>query len=82
MSRSQSIALCSIALNAYAAPLLSHDPTTKTNVEHRLCAGGIFTFPLLSPAMAAHVKLSQPQLTTIALAFVHDFIRFYSQLTI
>lgn len=49
MSRSQSAAMCSIALNA-------------------LCAGGIFTFPLLSPAMATHVKLSQPELTTIALA--------------
>ncbi|KAI6131925.1 MFS general substrate transporter [Pisolithus thermaeus] len=33
-----------------------------------LCAGGIFCFPLMSPALAIHLKLSQPQLTTIALA--------------
>ncbi|KAI0306537.1 MFS general substrate transporter [Multifurca ochricompacta] len=32
-----------------------------------LLAGGIFTFPLLSPALAFHLKLTQPQLTTIAL---------------
>ncbi|KAI0006067.1 MFS general substrate transporter [Russula compacta] len=32
-----------------------------------LSAGGIFTFPLLSPALARHLKLTQPQLTTIAL---------------
>ncbi|TFY79997.1 hypothetical protein EWM64_g4020 [Hericium alpestre] len=33
-----------------------------------ICAGGIFTFPLLSPALATHLKLTQPQLTTIVLA--------------
>ncbi|KAI5983058.1 MFS general substrate transporter [Pisolithus albus] len=33
-----------------------------------LCAGGIFCFPLMSPALATHLKLTQPQLTTIALA--------------
>ncbi|CAA7271802.1 unnamed protein product [Cyclocybe aegerita] len=33
-----------------------------------LCAGGMFTFPLISPVLAAHCKLSQPQLTTIILA--------------
>ncbi|KAL5490294.1 hypothetical protein ACEPAI_5127 [Sanghuangporus weigelae] len=33
-----------------------------------LCAGGIFTFPLLSPSLAEHLKLTQPQLTTIVLA--------------
>ncbi|KAA1474901.1 MFS general substrate transporter [Dentipellis sp. KUC8613] len=33
-----------------------------------LCAGGIFTFPLLSPSLALHLKLTQPQLTTIVLA--------------
>jgi len=33
-----------------------------------LCAGGIFTFPLISPALASHLKLTQPQLTTIVLA--------------
>ncbi|KAF8212358.1 MFS general substrate transporter, partial [Mycena galopus ATCC 62051] len=34
----------------------------------RLCAGAIFTFPLLSPVLAKHVKLTQPQLTSIVLA--------------
>ncbi|KAF9001869.1 major facilitator superfamily domain-containing protein [Cyathus striatus] len=33
-----------------------------------LFAGGIFTFPLASPAIAVHSRLSQPQLTTIVLA--------------
>ncbi|KAJ7273598.1 major facilitator superfamily domain-containing protein [Mycena haematopus] len=33
-----------------------------------LCAGSIFMFPLLSPVLAEHVKLTQPQLTTIVLA--------------
>ncbi|KAF8838329.1 MFS general substrate transporter [Paxillus ammoniavirescens] len=33
-----------------------------------ICAGGIFCFPLISPALATHLKLTQPQLTTIALA--------------
>ncbi|KAJ7489823.1 MFS general substrate transporter [Mycena galericulata] len=33
-----------------------------------LCAGGVFTFPLLSPVLAQHVKLTQPQLTSIVLA--------------
>ncbi|KAF9483901.1 MFS general substrate transporter [Pholiota conissans] len=33
-----------------------------------LCAGGMFTFPLMSPTLAAHSKLSQPHLTTIILA--------------
>ncbi|TFK76555.1 MFS general substrate transporter [Pluteus cervinus] len=33
-----------------------------------LCAGGIFIFPLLSPALALKLKLTQPQLTTIVLA--------------
>ncbi|TFK42691.1 major facilitator superfamily domain-containing protein [Crucibulum laeve] len=33
-----------------------------------LCAGGIFTFPLVSPALASNSKLTQPQLTTIVLA--------------
>ncbi|KAF8969984.1 major facilitator superfamily domain-containing protein [Flammula alnicola] len=32
------------------------------------CAGGMFTFPLISPALATHYKLSQPHLTTIILA--------------
>ncbi|KAJ7774706.1 MFS general substrate transporter, partial [Mycena metata] len=34
----------------------------------RLCAGGVFTFPLLSPVLAERVKLTQPQLTSIVLA--------------
>ncbi|KIJ16685.1 hypothetical protein PAXINDRAFT_10393 [Paxillus involutus ATCC 200175] len=33
-----------------------------------ICAGGVFCFPLISPALASHLKLTQPQLTTIALA--------------
>ncbi|KAJ7582909.1 MFS general substrate transporter [Mycena floridula] len=33
-----------------------------------ITAGGIFTFPLIAPALATHLKLSQPQLTTIVLA--------------
>ncbi len=33
-----------------------------------ICAGGIFTFPLMSPVLAEHLKLTQPQLTTIVLA--------------
>ncbi|KAI6043419.1 MFS general substrate transporter [Pisolithus marmoratus] len=37
-------------------------------VANVLCAGGIFCFPLISPALATHLKLTQPQLTTIALA--------------
>ncbi len=32
-----------------------------------LLAGGIFTFPLLSPGLALHLKFTQPQLTTIAI---------------
>ncbi|KAJ6630679.1 MFS general substrate transporter [Mycena sp. CBHHK59/15] len=32
------------------------------------CAGGVFTFPLLSPVLAQHAKLTQPQLTSIVLA--------------
>ncbi|TCD60535.1 putative monocarboxylate transporter mch1 [Steccherinum ochraceum] len=33
-----------------------------------LCAGGVYSFPLISPALVTHMKLTQPQLTTIALA--------------
>ncbi|KAJ8593008.1 MFS general substrate transporter [Rhizopogon salebrosus TDB-379] len=33
-----------------------------------LFAAGVYTFPLISPALIAHLKLTQPQLTTIALA--------------
>ncbi|KAJ7219167.1 MFS general substrate transporter [Mycena pura] len=33
-----------------------------------LCAGGVFTIPLITPALAQHVKLTQPQLTSIVLA--------------
>ncbi|KAF8838325.1 hypothetical protein BDN67DRAFT_1013156 [Paxillus ammoniavirescens] len=33
-----------------------------------ICAGGVYCFPLISPALAAQLKLTQPQLTTIALA--------------
>ncbi|KAI9510884.1 MFS general substrate transporter [Russula earlei] len=41
--------------------------TCLSIVANALFAGGIFTFPLLSPALARHLKLTQPQLTTIAL---------------
>jgi len=37
-------------------------------VANALFAGGIFIFPLFSPALASHLKLTQPQLTTIVLA--------------
>ncbi|KAL4068132.1 major facilitator superfamily domain-containing protein [Scleroderma yunnanense] len=33
-----------------------------------ICAGGVFCFPLMSPTLVSHLKLTQPQLTTIALA--------------
>lgn len=33
-----------------------------------LCAGGVYSFPLISPGLLNHLKLTQPQLTTIALA--------------
>ena len=36
----------------------------------RLCAGGVLTFPLMSPALAERMKFTQPQLTTIVLASV------------
>lgn len=36
----------------------------------RFCAGGMFTFPLLSPALATYYKFSQTQLTTIILTYV------------
>ncbi|KAK7693640.1 hypothetical protein QCA50_003209 [Cerrena zonata] len=37
-------------------------------VGNALCAGGVYSFPLISPALVRHMKLTQPQLTTIALA--------------
>jgi len=42
--------------------------TCISAAANALCAGGVFTFPLMSPALVAHLKLTQPQLTTIALA--------------
>ncbi|KAI0780778.1 MFS general substrate transporter [Trametes elegans] len=33
-----------------------------------ICAGGVYSFPLIAPALVEKLKLSQPQLTTIALA--------------
>ncbi|KAI5122073.1 hypothetical protein M0805_006056 [Coniferiporia weirii] len=42
--------------------------TCLSIAANALCAGGIFTFPLLSPTLAEHLKLTQPQLTTIVLA--------------
>ncbi|KZP24743.1 MFS general substrate transporter [Athelia psychrophila] len=37
-------------------------------VANALFGGGIFIFPLFSPALANHLKLTQPQLSTIVLA--------------
>ncbi|PIL24136.1 hypothetical protein GSI_13888 [Ganoderma sinense ZZ0214-1] len=33
-----------------------------------ICGGGVYSFPLIAPALVEHLKLTQPQLTTIALA--------------
>ncbi|RPD66294.1 MFS general substrate transporter [Lentinus tigrinus ALCF2SS1-7] len=33
-----------------------------------ICAGGVYSFPLIAPTLLEHLKLSQPQLTTIVLA--------------
>ncbi|KAI0720940.1 major facilitator superfamily domain-containing protein [Cerioporus squamosus] len=33
-----------------------------------ICAGGVYSFPLIAPTLVEHLKLSQPQLTTIVLA--------------
>ena len=57
----------SIAANAYDFLNPANSLSLLTS-GIRLCAGGIFTFPLLSPALAEHLKLTQPQLTTIVLA--------------
>ncbi|KAH7914976.1 MFS general substrate transporter [Hygrophoropsis aurantiaca] len=42
--------------------------TCVSIAANAICAGGVFTFPLMSPALVTHLKLTQPQLTTIALA--------------
>ncbi|KAF8478643.1 major facilitator superfamily domain-containing protein [Russula ochroleuca] len=47
--------------------LLRLSLTCLSIAANALLAGGIFTFPLLSPVLALHCKLTQPQLTTIAL---------------
>ncbi|KII88648.1 hypothetical protein PLICRDRAFT_124849 [Plicaturopsis crispa FD-325 SS-3] len=41
--------------------------TCLSIASNALFAGGIFVFPILSPALASHLKLTQPQLTTIVL---------------
>ncbi|KAI1794508.1 MFS general substrate transporter [Ganoderma leucocontextum] len=33
-----------------------------------ICGGGVYSFPLIAPALVERLKLTQPQLTTIALA--------------
>ncbi|KAI0636820.1 MFS general substrate transporter [Trametes polyzona] len=33
-----------------------------------ICAGGVYSFPLIAPALVEKLRLTQPQLTTIALA--------------
>ncbi|KAF8902028.1 major facilitator superfamily domain-containing protein [Gymnopilus junonius] len=64
----QKIVFCfSIALNAYVFVFFSHSRVKMINCV-RLCAGGMFTFPLMSPSLAVHLKLTQTQLTTIILA--------------
>jgi hypothetical protein len=61
-----SLTCLSIAANAYVFRFhLKHLIGLLTT--RSLLAGGIFTFPLLSPVLAHHCKLTQPQLTTIAL---------------
>lgn len=45
--------------------------------SHRLCAGGVYSFPLMSPALVEHLRFSQPQLTTIALAYVYIVVLQY-----
>lgn len=37
-------------------------------ISRSFCAGGMFTFPLMAPALAVHNKLAPAQLTTIILA--------------
>jgi hypothetical protein len=64
---SNSLSCCSIALNAYAITF-TQSARNERIFHNSLCAGGIFTFPLLSPGLAAQFNLSQPQLTTIVLA--------------
>jgi hypothetical protein len=56
----------SIAANAYVFQLIFSILLILVTACS-LLAGGIFTFPLLSPVLALHLKLTQPQLTTIAL---------------
>ncbi|KIY50968.1 MFS general substrate transporter [Fistulina hepatica ATCC 64428] len=57
-------------------PLHSHKNTKCLKLFLTCCsaacnavaAGGVFTFPLISQPLATHLKLSQPELTTIVLA--------------
>ncbi|KAF9652841.1 MFS general substrate transporter [Thelephora ganbajun] len=42
--------------------------TCLSIVLNALCAGGVLTFPLMSPALATRMKFTQPQLTSIVLA--------------
>jgi len=53
-----------VGLPLAALKLYAHDDT------FRLCAGGVLTFPLMSPALAARMKFTQPQLTSIVLRWV------------
>ncbi|PCH38118.1 MFS general substrate transporter [Wolfiporia cocos MD-104 SS10] len=41
---------------------------TCSIAANAICAGGFYTFPLISPTLVAKLKLSQPQLSTIMLA--------------
>ncbi len=57
---------CSIALNASVFSVIVENFFDLLVLS--LCAGGMFTFPLISSILGLHCKLSQPQLTTIVLA--------------
>lgn len=68
-----SLICISIVSNAWVRPRISL-VDVRCLLDPRLFAGGIFIFPLLSPALASHLKLTQPQLTTIVLAWVYRIV--------
>ncbi|KZV75744.1 MFS general substrate transporter [Peniophora sp. CONT] len=47
---------------------LRHGLLCGAIASNALVSGGVFIFPLISPALAYHLKLTQPQLTTVVLA--------------
>src|SRR5258706_9387730 len=58
-----------IAASAYVEPR-STLRLRRLHITSSLSAGGIFCFPLYASNLAAHLKLNQPQLCTVALALV------------